>query len=297
MVIKIQFSDFWGGYDFCHWKYYFEEIGLKYEIVQKDSDVLIASCFGTSFLNKKSKKRIFWTGENWFRMDDKISRYDNNSVIELFDKVYSFDYLDNRKHYRFPLYLLDYMQYPEQKFEWLRKKSKDELYNDFKNKKFCTFFHRNGDSKFRNNFFHELNKIEKVDSYGSLFNNTGNKNISWSDKINISKNYKFSHCFENSSYDGYVTEKIMDAFRSDVIPIYWGGNKVNLDFNTKSFINVHEHGVDNSLELVKNMNQDFDLYWLYYNQPITFENKNSMDDKVKDFKNNLKQFFIDNDFL
>ena len=42
------------------------------------------------------------------------------------------------------------------------------------------------------------------------------------DKRETSSGYKFSVCFENVSYPGYVTEKIIDCFKAGVIPIYLG---------------------------------------------------------------------------
>ncbi|AFI06347.1 Alpha-(1, 3)-fucosyltransferase [Helicobacter cetorum MIT 99-5656] len=39
---------------------------------------------------------------------------------------------------------------------------------------------------------------------------------------------------------GYVTEKIIDAYFSHTIPIYWGSPSVAKDFNPKSFVNVHD---------------------------------------------------------
>ena len=43
---------------------------------------------------------------------------------------------------------------------------------------------------------------------------------------------------ENKHCQGYVTEKIINAFYSGAIPIYWGSNDINTFFNPKSFINV-----------------------------------------------------------
>jgi hypothetical protein len=61
------------------------------------------------------------------------------------------------------------------------------------------------------------------------------------DKHAVIKNYKFAICFENMSYPGYVTEKIIDCFRAGVIPIYLGAPDIG-DFIPKaSFIDFREH--------------------------------------------------------
>lgn len=42
------------------------------------------------------------------------------------------------------------------------------------------------------------------------------------DKLQTIKNYRFALCFENGSYPGYVTEKLIDCLVAGVIPIYRG---------------------------------------------------------------------------
>jgi hypothetical protein len=57
-------------------------------------------------------------------------------------------------------------------------------------------------------------------------------------KLDFIKDYKFVLSFENSPHPGYVTEKIMDGFYVNSVPIYWGSATVDLDFNEASFINA-----------------------------------------------------------
>ena len=42
-----------------------------------------------------------------------------------------------------------------------------------------------------------------------------------SDKFAFQQKHKFSIAFENTSYCGYCTEKIVEAFVAGTIPIYW----------------------------------------------------------------------------
>lgn len=290
--IKIAFSDFWGGFENNNnfWTLMFDKLNIPYEVVDNNSDLLISSCFGGNWLNKESKKKIYWTGENWFRMDTKIDQLGGNSIINFFDMVYSFDYNNYNNHYRLPLYLIDCIESKLTDFnQVLRKKSKDELYLEFKNRKFCTFVQGNGNCKFRNEYFFGLNEIEKVDSYGPLFNNTG-ITLDRGGKIETTKDYKFALAFENSEYDGYVSEKIIDAFKSDIIPIYWGGSKVSQEFNNKSFIDVNVLGQKDSIELIKQLNNDFDSYWEFYNQPIISENQKSLLSRIQEFEEHFLNF-------
>ncbi len=288
--MKVQFTDFWGGYDNNDnfWTIMFKKLNIPYEVVPDNSDLLISSCFGSSFLNKKSRKKLYWTGENWYRMNQKLNPM-GKSILDMFDMVYSFDYNDYERHYRLPLYLVDCIERSIFNFEFLRKKTKDELYEEFKDRKFCTFVQGNGNCQFRNDYFNSLNKIEKVDSYGSLFNNTG-INLDRIGKLEKTKEYKFALSFENSIYDGYVSEKIVDAFKSDIIPIYWGGSNIGSEFNNNSFINVHQHGLEKSLKLVEDLNKDFGLYWSYYNSPIISDEQGKFEDRILKFEDNFKNF-------
>ena len=287
-MLKIQFTDFWGGYDcnYNFWTIVLNNLNIPYKVVEDDSDILIGSCFGSNFLNKKSRKKIYWTGENWFRMDYKHQPI-NKSILDLFDHVYSFDYNNYPNHFRLPLYLVDTIESRVTSYnDSLRNKTKDQLHSEFKDRKFCTFVQGNGNCKFRNDYFDSLNNISKVDSFGSLFNNTG-QILNREKKIEKTKEYKFSLAFENSEYDGYVSEKIIDAFKSDIIPIYWGGSKISSEFNDKSFIDVNQLGVERSIKLITEMSSNFDLYWEYYNQPISRDDQESIESRISRFYENF----------
>ena len=54
--------------------------------------------------------------------------------------------------------------------------------------------------------------------------------------------YKFTIAFENSSLDGYVSEKIVEPMAVFSLPIYWGSPSIGEDFNQRSFVNLHNCG-------------------------------------------------------
>lgn len=46
-------------------------------------------------------------------------------------------------------------------------------------------------------------------------------------KIDLTKNYKFDICYENTkNVRGYISERIFDAFAAGCIPIYWGATNI-----------------------------------------------------------------------
>ena len=60
------------------------------------------------------------------------------------------------------------------------------------------------------------------------------------DKIKTISAYKFTICFENVSYPGYVTEKIIDCFVAGVIPIYLGAPDIDKFVPANSFIDMRK---------------------------------------------------------
>lgn len=58
------------------------------------------------------------------------------------------------------------------------------------------------------------------------------------DKLKTISAYKFAICFENVSYPGCITEKIIDCFVAGVIPIYLGAPDIEKTIPTNSFIDM-----------------------------------------------------------
>lgn len=289
--MRIQFADFWGGFDprDNFWTMLLDRLSVPYEVVDDDSDLLVASCFGVSHPGRRSRRRMYWTGENWYRMDDRLGHLGGSATLEMFDMVYSFDLGDHPNHYRLPLYLVDTIESGIRDYNAVaRRLSRDELRAKFGSKGFCTFVQANGGSQFRNSYFKALNGISLVDSYGPLFNNTGLV-LGRAEKVKKAAEYKFQMSFENSQYAGYITEKIVDAIKSDVIPIYWGGS-IKDEFNTDAIIDVNELGVEASLDLVRRMKDDFDLYWHHYDQPIIRPGQAPLGRRIEDFLAHFENF-------
>lgn len=63
-------------------------------------------------------------------------------------------------------------------------------------------------------------------------------------------NYRFALVLENHNHDGYVTEKILNAFLAGSIPIYYGSRKVLDIFNPKAFIFYDRHNPTPALERI-----------------------------------------------
>jgi hypothetical protein len=95
------------------------------------------------------------------------------------------------------------------------------------------------------------------------------------DNQHVFKDYRFALVMENSDVEGYITEKIMNAYISGCIPIYWGSQGfVKTLFNPKSFIYIPDYkSVDEMVEDVLKINNDEELYMKMVNEPAFIDGK------------------------
>lgn len=210
--------------------------------------------------------RVLFNGEN-IRPD-----------FNLLDYAYGFDQMQFGDRYLYlPLYATGYCK--KELEQALRKHLKSEEYYLGK-KKFCNIVVSNSKnaSDLRYKFFESLSKnYKRVDSAGSAFNNMHDgKPIG--DKHKFCENYKFAITFENSSYKGYTTEKIVHAWASGAIPIYWGDPDIGKQFNEKAFINCHNYKeFDEVIEEIKRIDNDDRLYLAIQREPIFLENSSLLE--------------------
>ena len=250
------FTDFWFPLTLKNiqnsFLYKLLEKNYAIEIDDKTPDAVIYSCFGFEHL-KYNCTRIYYTGEN---KRPNFSRC---------DYAFSFDYPVNERNFRLPLYRLYYPQYS------LLFEARDPDKIIAENREFCSFVNSNAKAKERIDLFDQLSKYKQVASGGMVRNNVGGR---VPDKVKFISDYKFNIAFENSSYPGYATEKIMEALVTNTIPIYWGDPNIGNDFNTKAFINCHEFDSMNEvIEHVKKVDQDESLYRQYLSEPFLVDNK------------------------
>lgn len=277
MLIKIDFSDFWPGFDKTN-NYFYNLLKEEFEVeISNNPDYLFFSVFGNNHLRYQNCIKIFYTGENVAPR------------LDYCDYSFSFDYIDDHRNYRLPHYLL-YDGY----YELARPKMIEE---SMLNRKFCNFVVSNGACSERNNFFRELSKYKKVDSGGRFQNNIG---YYVNDKVQFQSNYKFSMAFENNAYrpqhPGYTTEKIMQPMRVNSIPLYWGNPLVHREFNTKSFVNFYDCGsFEEMIEQVIKLDKNDDDYLNKLSEPWFVDNKIPENNRIENIKSFLYKIFKEND--
>lgn len=269
--IKIGFIDCFDSLD----AFMIEHLSLLYNVIRNDEnpDFLFFCDEEFGIENKKFDSRpevtkIFVTGEN-----RRPWNYSCHYAI-------TFDHFDTPKHYRLPLYVIHHWMAVKQMG---MKRIEDVVRSpsDLSTKtKFCAFIVKNPHCEMRNNAFHSLSTYKTVDSVGPLFNNMGYVLPRGFEapvhKDNFLKDYKFNLCFENSSWPGYCTEKLFQAFYSKTIPIYWGSPTVEMDFNKKAFVNFHDFNSANEFyRKIVELDRDDEAYLEMYMQPIFTDGKSN----------------------
>ncbi|PHQ28657.1 glycosyltransferase family 10 domain-containing protein [Leeuwenhoekiella nanhaiensis] len=253
-ILKIQFSDFWPGF-IVRENYLYRLLNKKYELILSDDpEVLIYSCFGNQFLKFKCL-RIFFTSENR-----------KTNFLET-DYSISFEFRRNKRQYRLPYFATRILE--SNLLGQLKSPGFEESLRLYDSRKFCAMVVSNPRSYERINFFKKLNCLLTVDSGGRYLNTIGGPILN---KIDFIKNYRFVLSFENERFPGYLTEKIVDAFLSNSIPIYWGDPLVSKVFNPKRFIDRSEFESDEDCirEIIK-VNSDPHRYAKILSEPIFIE--------------------------
>lgn len=262
--IDIKIVDWWDSVDEINFKNNAliqtlqKHLGHKYEFKWNDNPkYLIYSVFGDSHLDfNKSCIRICYVGEH-ICTDWNLADYG----IDL-------DMMDfEDRHLYYPLYFLYQSD--------LKLAIKKHLLND-KRENFCGFMVSNGSGdKIRGEFFEQLSEYKKVDSGGRWKNNIGGAFIE--NKNAWLQNYKFNLCFENISYNGRISEKLIQAFAAGCVPIYWGDEslcdekyaKFRPIFNPKAFINVHNFdSIESAIKEIERIDNDDSAFEAMRKEPI-----------------------------
>lgn len=159
---------------------------------------------------------------------------------------------------------------------WMALAQKNRNYNAsiLEEKKYFANFISSHESEFniRGDFLKKLSEYKRVESAGSYLNNMPDgKVVNWLDgtKEALQKKCKFTLCFESTLNYGFVTEKIMDAFYADTIPVYYGSSTVTEIFNRNAFINVADYdSFEDAIVRIMELDQDDEQYLTMLRQPI-----------------------------
>ena len=161
--------------------------------------------------------------------------------------------------------------------------------------KFCATVVSNADGQVRSRFFHRLNAVHRVDSYGKWQNNVGfvlpKGDEHRSDTL---MPYKFVMCFENSIQSHYLTEKLLNAYLCGAIPIYGGASVSREVLNPKAFLyleDTSDAAMDTLIEKVLYLDQNDDAYRAMHAEPLLREMCIPREMTIEYFKERLQEAY------
>ena len=276
--MKLCVVNFWdGAFDGDFFDYFFRSCfsDLTYTDNQYEADLVVTSVFGHT--QTDPRKTIAYIGENL-----RPSYIGYNYSLS-----FDWDTYGGRNH-RLPLW---YSRLAWDGFE--QKPRRDNHHNhgfeqlipikqltqprklDIKAKdKFCVMVAGNPEG-LRINLFNSIYKYKPVDGYGNMFGNPLRKS-----KFALLPEYKFCLCPENSVYDGYVTEKLIDAYAGLTVPIYSGTLSVDCDFNERAYLNyMNMKDMDKFVKLITDVDGSLELYQTIYERPLLLEEP-KLDDAI-----------------
>lgn len=263
-TVKVKFVGKWEGYTaeqntICYWL-----VKNGYDVqVTEDADYIICDVFGKPpyEYSRYPQIRIFECGENvtpdFNLVDYAISRY----PIKFGDRNFYYPGCTMSGAY------------------WHKLAEKDRNYPaDFlKEKPYFANLVAGHDSEhnYRSIFFDKLNAYKRVEAAGNLrYNMPDGVRVDWLDdsKTNFQRKSKFTICFESTAHEGFITEKITDAFFADTIPVYYGSSNITEIFNKDAFINVADYeSFDAVVEKIKELDQNDEKYLAMLRQPILMD--------------------------
>ena len=244
----------------------------KYRVVVSDKDyhIVIDDVFGNEDIKNSDSPnaiKVFYTAEAY------LPKLDN------YDLVIGFDRVDNPKYIRYP----NYYDWYKDKIKADKKPRVGQGECNPKKKHFACFLVSNGDhdligysgktaegTRARDSIFHKLSEYKWVASGGNHLNNIGQtvprkhgKTQEWLSQC------KFVISYENQYHNGYMTEKLFQAYFAGSIPIYWGDKTAISDINKNAVIYADDFDFESDLvEYVKTVDNDDEIYCKIWHQNL-----------------------------
>jgi len=273
-TISISFVGFYSDSDYRK-SQLFKSMARQFDVQVIDNpekaDYIICGVFGKKYeYCKYPQVRIMYEGENYIP---------DFNLIDYGIFNYPLTFLDRSLYFPFCIDEFDHCK-------TLVSKSRDYPENILKEKPyFCNFIcGHESEYNIRGEFFKALCKYKRVESPGRYLNNMPDGTIvNWDDdtKREFQNKCKFTLCFESTKHNGFVTEKITDAFYADTVPIYYGSDTVKDIFNPKAFIDFSDfNSTDEAIEYIRMIDENDDMYMEMLRQPI-FNDKDFYEKSIR----------------
>lgn len=238
----------------------------------KTPDLLFYSCFGDKHLEYNHCKKLFYSGEN---------------VVPDF----------NTCDYAISTVKIDYagrnLWIPQSHWDSdMCNESNLAITKGLTGRKFCSFIYSQDTpkkgSKLRKLLCKQLMKYKNVDCPGKVMHNMDSPILSarndvnnWrQSKLEFLRGYKFNIAFENSEAPGYITEKLVDCYMANTVPIYWGSSGDVYPYPKESMIcaNDYDSVDDLVIRIIEIDNNDEEYLSILQANPFRAENKHQLPD-------------------
>lgn len=255
-TVRIAQVDMWEG---CPLSYVKRFIPSDYEFVvdEVNPQIVFYSCFGLEHLKYDKAIKIFINGESFFP--------DFNDCDYCIGTVKN-DFMG--RSFWIPLshwFSVASPQVPEISRETAL------------NRKFCSFIYSQDSfgsgARERKELCLKLMKYKPIECPGKVLHNCDPELLSdrmASDWVESKRKYcsgfKFSIAYENCNMPGYITEKLIDCYLSNTVPIYCGSLGEVAPYPKESMICVDDFAsFDELIERIKEIDQDDDAYMAILN--------------------------------
>ena len=177
------------------------------------------------FIKRKFEgKKVFYTGEDVEHPGTQLALYYGDYCLGQTDLSMGFGQVNNKKYLRFPYWIITTFA-PEADEQQIRDRIREINEARYEKSNECVLINKHDPAGTRELVYNGVKDILDVKLAGAWRNNT---RALWDDYGNDKEAYlrtfKFNICAENDNTEGYVTEKLFDAFLAGCIPLYYGSN-------------------------------------------------------------------------
>jgi hypothetical protein len=272
--LKLCVVNFWNGaFDGDFFDFFFRSCfpDVVYTDNQHDADLVVTSVFGHT--QTDPSKTLAYIGEN---IRPNFIGY-NHSL--------SFDWDSyGGRTYRLPLWYArlawdgfehdNHQNHGYEELISIKQLMQPRKLDMSTKKEFCALIANNPEG-LRINLYNSISDYKTVHGYGKMFRNPLRQS-----KFALLPDYKFCLCPENSTYDGYITEKLIDAYAGGTVPIYSGDISVADDFNEGAYLNYQfARDMEYFVRKVKLWDEDLEIYQQTYEQPL-LKKEPKLDDAI-----------------
>jgi hypothetical protein len=244
----------------------------------------------TNYTNQDKNKKFIYVSGEVANFKGPVESAENQWAI-------GYNIFDHPRYLRQPSCafdvwtLFDESRLTDNPLSWLTEKRNFNLIKN-RNTRFCSITQASN-NEFRGLIFDKLNEYKEVTSSGPWRQNIDpseelnkyqwmnsvyigrNDGLTYREKINFFNKFKFNISIHYTNTDYILQEKIFHSYFSGAIPIFFG-NRFILEegFNPNSFINLHDYSnLDDFLELIKEIDNNEELWKKYIEEPIYLDNK------------------------